>query len=106
MIKIYIIIFFFILFTILNFINTKSKILELYKENYLVYSEQVDRKVPSQSCGPCRRCPPSAPTKVCEKIDMNLYMTINDKTICPKINMSQWIDKKKYNVLLKYHLTF
>jgi len=99
-----IIVIFLILFIILNFLNINSKILQLRKESFLEYGMPQYRDfkfdlVPSPSCGPCRRCPPSFPLKVCKKIDMDIYMAIKDKTICPKLVMSEWIDKNNYNQL-------
>ena len=98
--KIYIIILFLILFIILDYLNTKSKVLELQKEAYLVYNKEVDKEIRPLECGPCRRCPPSAPRKVCPEIDWSLYMPIDKKTNCPEINEKDWIDKKNYREII------
>ena len=98
------IISFLMLFFVLNYLNVKSKIIELQKESFLVYTVPSYRDnrptiTKSPDCGPCRRCPPYVEPELCAEINMDLYMPIKNKTICSKIKESDWIDNNKYNDL-------
>ena len=97
------IILFLILFFILNYLNIKSKIIDLKKESFIVHGMPPYRDArpiitETRDCGPCRRCPPHE-EQICPEIDMDLYMPITEKRKCPIINEKDWISNNAYNEL-------